>query len=311
MKTKLIVLSLGLALFASCVINTGTSGRAFDRGRIHNGQAIQSERAISSVNAINVSSHLLVRLHQSVEPRLIVSAPTAERSNNLVTEIRNGELHIYERDIRRINMSREGIFYVDVYLPEISKVQLSGAAIVRPQTELRGTEFSLQAMGSSDFISQYSLVYTQAKIALSGSSDYQVKELVARDVHISASGSSDSRVDRVAAETLEFEATGSSDLRATAEVQGRITIHAAGASDVFLSGMAAEISADVLGTSDLRGRSFSAKKAHITASGSSDVILGVTEELSYSISGASDLYYYGRPRILRASSSGASDVHQR
>lgn len=130
---------------------------------------------------------------------------------------------------------------------------------------------------------------------------------------ISLSGATDAVLrDTFHLPTLELSLTGASDFEARVlDVQGLLSLNASGASDSYLAGQVGELTVNVSGSSDVNASHLSPlKRASVTASGSSDVELGEVQELSYHVSGASDLEYKGTPRILSKHSSGASTVSQ-
>ena len=104
-----------------------------------------------------------------------------------------------------------------------------------------------------------------------------------------ASGASDIVInDFIVKEISSFEATGASHVKVNGKGE-KIIIHASGASNVT-------------------SKNFAASVADVFASGASDVDVTAYDEIIVDCSGASDVDYYGNPKAVDISSSGASDV---
>jgi hypothetical protein len=86
----------------------------------------------------------------------------------------------------------------------------------------------------------------------------------------------------------------------------KIDVVAAGASSVTLRGNAAEGSLEASGASGLHLDDFFVTRAVVQLSGASSGTVHVGEALDYDVSGASHLYYHGRPTLGKQESSGAS-----
>ncbi len=108
-------------------------------------------------------------------------------------------------------------------------------------------------------------------------------------------------------ETMKFDLSGASELDGFLTVKN-LVFDVSGASEVEMRGSAKNLYIDGSGASEMDFNDFRVDDAEVQLSGASDMILTVEENLSASLSGASDLKYYGHPQIRHISTSGASDI---
>ena len=124
----------------------------------------------------------------------------------------------------------------------------------------------------------------------SGASSVKVSELRNENFTVKASGASDIILsDIIVKETTSFEVSGASHVKADGKGE-KVIIRASGASDVA-------------------SRSFATNIADIHASGASDVDVTAYDEIRVECNGASDVDYYGHPKVVDVNTSGASDVN--
>lgn len=127
---------------------------------------------------------------------------------------------------------------------------------------------------------------------------------------IAASAASDvSSTNLWRVEKMEIRLSAAADLNFKIDAD-ELTLSASAASDSKLEGRVNYFKVKASAASDITARKLQAKTADIVASAASSVYVTVTEELSYDLTGASSLTYYGRPRIEHARSVAASSVRQ-
>lgn len=111
-----------------------------------------------------------------------------------------------------------------------------------------------------------------------------------------------------------------SELRLSGAVGGTVTgfedldeleIDMDGACSVKLAGKARNLRADCTGASTLSARDFTAQDCYLRVSGASSVNIGVKNSITGKVDGASSVRYYGSPKEVDVSSSGASRVSGR
>ena len=117
------------------------------------------------------------------------------------------------------------------------------------------------------------------------------------------------------AEFTQFESSDPFDLMVSgaSEANGDIeagdtTIKVSGASDVQLEGEGWDLLLEVSGASRVNLEEFTVQDARLDLSGASDVTVSVDGVLNVSASGASDVTYFGNPKLGDIETSGASSI---
>lgn len=128
---------------------------------------------------------------------------------------------------------------------------------------------------------------------------------------ISASGGSDIYGQgELTFDELRIASSGGADVRLNLQAD-ELEVHCSGGADVILSGAAGFMKGVSSGGSDIKAKELEVETAEISSSGASDVHIKVVNSLKASASGASDIVYYGNPRNVEISTSGASDITKR
>lgn len=128
---------------------------------------------------------------------------------------------------------------------------------------------------------------------------------------LAASGGSDINVESIIATSeLSLRVSGGSDFKGAVDVN-ELTVRQSGGSDIRISGRATTLTVDASGGSDFKGYDLIAELCELEASGASDIEITANREISARASGASDIYYRGKPAVKEAKSSGASSVKSR
>ena len=81
-----------------------------------------------------------------------------------------------------------------------------------------------------------------------------------------------------------------------------------GASKANLQGSINHLNIECSGASDVNGYDLIADNAEVKASGASDIMLSVVNELNAEASGASHIYYKGKPTVMHVTASGVSKI---
>lgn len=236
---------------------------------------------------MNESSSVGWKVFACLALTLLVAPLTAQNgSGNVVEEKRQLSNFNY------INVE-DGI---DVYLTSDTRTTVNVAAddnlISRIITEVKGKVLHVSMNGSyrkAEKLEVHISLPQLDGIEASGGSDvYSTNRFNLGEIKIRLSGGSDLNLE-IAADKVYCDLSGG-----------------AGAQ---LRGTAGYLAAETSGGSDLKAKSLETKKCKLLASGGSDAHVWVVEELEMEASGASDIYYQGRPNILYQRASGASDIH--
>lgn len=222
--------------------------------------------------------------------RLEVSSSVSE---DVIAEVRRGVLYLgmKERPFFKRIFLRDITLRAYITVTDLRRIECSGGVEAIFKTPIRHDgPFEIQMSGGSD-LDKLHLACHHLKADLSGASDADVHLLSEADVYVSASGSSDGMI---------------RDIRAH-----ECRVDASGASDVVLSGRSGYLAADCSGSSDLSASKLITTVCDIDCSGASDAVIHVTEGLNAEASGASSIYYSGRPSKVSKSSSGASSIKHR
>ena len=108
--------------------------------------------------------------------------------------------------------------------------------------------------------------------------------------------------------TLNLRASGGSDVHLELNVK-TLECHLSGGADAVLSGKVGQLNLLTTGGSDFKGKNLDCAKAKVKASGGSDAWVSAADEISMEASGASDIFFKGKAKVLHQKASGSSDIH--
>ncbi len=173
----------------------------------------------------------------------------------------------------------------------------------------KGTWFSWKKWGNYKTKAYVSIKDIDALTASGASNVHLVNTIESPKMRIKLSGASDFR-GNIKAGVLLYQLTGASDYKGEVNATS-IDIDGSGASNIELTGTVDDLAVEVSGASDAKLYNLTAKGAILHASGASHVNANVTEILRASSSGASDINYRGNPNVKESTSSGASNIRRR
>lgn len=226
-----------------------------------------------------VSGALDVTLRQGAEASLIITAPVTQIDKITVTQS-NGTIKI--EDLRKRSKKKDHATAV-ITLPEIHELSLSGATDLIADGLFTAPSFTATISGASE-VKRLMISADKNNVTLSGASEYTGS--FTGDLNLNLSGSSDANVKLNGGSVINASCNGSGDL------------------DV--SGVARQLNIIASGSCEVDAISLSAQNADVQLSGSSEADINVSNQLSYSISGASELTVMGNPQIMKANKEGAS-----
>ena len=147
-------------------------------------------------------------------------------------------------------------------------------------------------------------------LTASGASNvHLVNTIESPKMRIKLSGASDFK-GNIKAGVLMYQLTGASDYKGEVSANS-IDIDGSGASSIELIGKVDDLAIEVSGASTAKLYNLTAKGAILRASGASNIGVTVTEILRASSSGASDINYKGNPTVKESNTSGASNIRRR
>lgn len=199
-------------------------------------------------------------------------------------------------------------------LPDFKSVEVSGSADVYIN-QGKGNTYLVQAPSDQMQHLEVAVIDGVLKISYSPKRMFKLSSeavkvyLTIKDVEaIKASGASNVYSENILElKSLYLESSGASDIKVELKVND-LTLKSSGGADIKLKGEAVHMKATASGGSDIDAKNLIAKRAELKASGGADIVAHVTEELSVTASGGSDVLYYGNPNVIEQKKSGGADI---
>lgn len=217
-----------ILLFSALLICTALSAQK----TIRDANAVS--RNAKNFHAIEISDGIDLYLTQSGTEAVAVSASDNEYRDNIVTEVVNGVLKVYNRKRSSWGFNwgnRKLKAYVSV--SSIDQLSASGGSDVYIDNELTTELLRMQLSGGSDFRGK--IKAGNLFISASGGSDVYISGQ-SDLVKINASGGSDVHGYELISNTCDIESSGGSDVRITANKQ--LNANSSGGSDIYYKGNA-------------------------------------------------------------------------
>jgi len=182
----------------------------------------KEERTVSLFTKVSLSGGIDLTIEQGDSKTISVEA-SDNAIDNLVTEVKNGELKIYfDKSIRRVKKA-----HVYITVNNLEKISASGGSDIESKGTLKFDELAIHSSGGSDIELDLQVkhldchtsggsdvdLYGSAEtldLHASGGSDFNGFNFKTREAIVSASGGSDSNV--YASEIIEVQASGASDV---------------------------------------------------------------------------------------------------
>ncbi|MFO7977601.1 MAG: head GIN domain-containing protein [Bacteroidales bacterium] len=179
----------------------------------------------------------------------------------------------------------------------------------------QGSEYHVEVIADDNLIDLIETTVEGGVLEISMRPRVNLRRYKSLEVHITAPSFSalhaSGACDMIATNTLRgdelvIRASGASDIEMDLKV-AYLDITCSGASDAILSGQIQTAEARFSGASDLKAKNLECSTLHLKMSGSSDAHVSVTDEVSGSLSGSSDLTVIGRP-VIDVRTSGSASV---
>jgi len=234
-------LRISLFIFAICFMTLQSNGQDWGWGTKDNGPVKKETRAVSDFDAISVGGGIDLYIKQGNKESVTVKA-SENIIDRLMTEVKNGKLHVYLKKGKYRNAKMDVFVVVD----DLEELSASGGSDVYGQTPFRADDFKIHASGGSDV--EMNLEVGTLECHLSGGSDTDLEGTV-EHLHVHASGGSDLEGYDLEAKNCVIRASGGSDSNIL--VTESLEVHASGASDVDYKGNPSKTNINSSGSSDV------------------------------------------------------------
>ncbi len=186
------------------------------------GNTKSEDRTVSSFTKVSISGGIDLTIAQGNSKTVKVEA-SENVIDNLMTEVKNGELRIYfDKNVRRVKKAN-----VFITVNNLENISASGGSDVESKGDLKFDNLAIYASGGSDIQLDLEVENLECHTSggsdvdldgsaetldlnASGGSDFNGYNFKVKEVKVSASGGSDSNV--YASESIEVSASGSSDV---------------------------------------------------------------------------------------------------
>jgi predicted small secreted protein len=186
------------------------------------GNVIQEERELNQFNEIGLRGTGTVILTQGDVQKVTIT--TDDNIMDLVqTNVKNGKLIIYTEG----NIMHYTKFDIDITIPEIKAISVSGSGDVVSNEQLQCDDLELNVSGSGEIVISVNAEDIEASISgsgeialqgeagevetrISGSGNMKARELTCKDASIRVSGSGNCRIN--ATENLDVKVSGSGNV---------------------------------------------------------------------------------------------------
>lgn len=179
---------------------------------------------------------------------------------------------------------------VYIEMDKISRINLSGAASIRFEGRFKADELEIDLSGASK-MKELQINGTALDITCSGASSAIVTGNFDEDIDIDLSGASKAILNGCAC-SLECDLSGACNFRGAGEYD-TCSVACSGASEASMEGAAEVFDAECSGASKIEAKDFITRKVSVSLSGSSKAVVYAAKTLTYDVSRASKLIYYG------------------
>jgi len=181
---------------------------------------------------VEVSGAIDLYLSQGKEEAAAVSASSPEALSRIITEVKNGTLHIYF-DGKGWNWKNWNNNKMKAYVTfkDLSRIEASGACNVKSTEAIKVTDLRISLSGASDFSGEVTVA--NLKLDASGASNFKIKGS-AEKMQVDASGACNVRAYELSANYAKIDASGASNVRVM--VNKEMSAEASGGSNIYYRG---------------------------------------------------------------------------
>ena len=189
------------------------------------------KRQVPSFTGIEVGGGIDLYLSQGTEA-VAVSASETKYRDNIITEVKNGVLHIYY-DAKSNFHGEWGNRKLKAYVSfkNLDQLEGSGGSDIKVDGTITVPKLSLHVSGGSDFDGKVNI--NDLKVDASGGSDVEISG-TAKELNVEASGGSDFKGYELITDNTTVDASGGSDIYIT--VNKELNATSSGGSDIHYKG---------------------------------------------------------------------------
>ncbi len=203
-----------------------------------------STKEVSAFDKVDVSGAIDVIVDIGNKSEVVIEADSAVMPY-IVTEVKDRELRIYNKDIIGFYNFKNNKILVTITTPSILELESSGACDVTIN-DLKTDMFKVSLSGACDLIGSFEC--NVLDFESSGSSDSKLRGKV-KNCNIELSGACDIKALDLEVDSLKIEGSGSSNVEIT--VQNSLDVELSGASELRYKGEPKYIKTDMSGVSNL------------------------------------------------------------
>lgn len=203
-----------------------------------------STKEVSAFDKVDVSGAIDVIVNIGNKSEVVIEADSAIMPY-IVTEVKDRELKIYNKDIIGFYNFKNNKILVTITTPSILELESSGACDVTIN-DLKTDMFKVSLSGACDLIGSFEC--NVLDLEASGSSDSKLRGKV-KNCNIELSGACDIKALDLEVDSLKIEGSGSSNVEIT--VQNSLDVELSGASELRYKGEPKYIKTDMSGVSNL------------------------------------------------------------
>ena len=203
-----------------------------------------STKEVSAFDKVDVSGAIDVIVNIGNKSEVVIEADSAIMPY-VVTEVKDRELRIYNKDIIGFYNFKNNKILVTITTPSILELESSGACDVTIN-DLKTDMFKVSLSGACDLIGSFEC--NVIDFESSGSSDSKLRGKV-KNCNIELSGACDIKALDLEVDSLKIEGSGSSNVEIT--VQNSLDVELSGASELRYKGEPKYIKTDMSGVSNL------------------------------------------------------------
>ena len=203
-----------------------------------------STKEVSAFDKVDVSGAIDVIVNIGNKSEVVIEADSAIMPY-VVTEVKDRELRIYNKDIIGFYNFKNNKILVTITTPSILELESSGACDVTIN-DLKTDMFKVSLSGACDLIGSFEC--NVLDLEASGSSDSKLRGKV-KNCNIELSGACDIKALDLEVDSLKIEGSGSSNVEIT--VQNSLDVELSGASELRYKGEPKYIKTDMSGVAQL------------------------------------------------------------